>query len=714
MIRRSVRLTIMAVAGAVLPATVSAQAPQGNASPLLRSASPSYVTAGTGPVQVNLHGEGFASGAVAQFGSQARPTKVVNARLVQVSLTAADLATARTVSISVRNPGAGGPVSNTLSFEIRGPTITAPPPSSPQAPAEVAPTITSVEPSTLTLFQGVNFRVLGQNFTPTTRFRFGTSEFEPTMVDVRSATEIVADLRGGYLDREGTVNVTVATTYPSGTVKVSNSVPVRIQNPPGPVITALEPNTVVAGTNTGLRIRGQNFTSSSEIRLDASTLDPQVVHFVSANELAVFFGGAYFTLDRPTISVRIVNRLTNGTVQTSEPATIRVTSPSANAPPEAPSIVGMTPSIAPVGASPIRLSVRGSSFAAGAVVRWDGQPLITRVLSASALEADVPAARLSIAGAHAVTVTDAAGSASSSLTFRVAELTPTISSVDPSTLIAGGGNTVFRIRGEYFTPTSRVRWGTSTLDAATVSVVSANELSVTAIRSHLATPGTANITVANTYPSGSTRVSNPVAVQLTPPPRPVVAALEPSTVTAGGNSFILRITGRDFAPTVQVRFGGSTLDESRTQTNSLTEILAAVDAPFIAQPGTYRVEVVNIGATSMLVSNSVTITVTAPPPPPLPQPNPIPALTSVKVDTVGTLSLNGVTTPRLMLTLTGTGFMQGSVIRLNGSDATPIFDSSTQLRLRVDRIDRFPKPLPISVFNPLPGGGLSGPLSLNW
>ena len=450
--------------------------------PRVRSLSPSYVTAGAGAVQVKVHGEGFTTTTVARLGAQTRPTRVVNDKLAQVDLTAADVATARTVSISVATPGTSGGVSNAIPFEIRGPVDTEPPtivglppiekittspagatvtyplpsatdnsgsvavtctpPSGPVFPlgtttvtcvardatgntasvsfsvrviettpptttritavaptavpigsaalritvsgtgfgagsvvrwntqplvtrvvsatvleadvpaalmaapaavrlivvnaagtasnaipytvAELVPSISSVSPTTLTLMQGVNFVIRGRNFTPATRFRWGGSEFEPTMVSVNSATEMIADLRGGYLGQPGTENVSVATRYPSGTVQVSNSMPVTIVFPPGPTIASLTPSSVVAGTGTGLRIRGTNFTSTSEVRLDGSALNSQVVEFVSASELAVYLGGAYF-IDRKSIAVTVANKLPTGHVLVSPPATLQVT-----------------------------------------------------------------------------------------------------------------------------------------------------------------------------------------------------------------------------------------------------------------------------------------------------------------------------------------------------------------------------------------------------
>jgi uncharacterized repeat protein (TIGR01451 family) len=88
-------------------------------------------------------------------------------------------------------------------------------------------------------------------------------------------------------------------------------------------------------------------------------------------------------------------------------------------------------------------------------------------------------------------------------------------------------------------------------------------------------------------------------------------------------------------------------------------------------------------------------------------PNPVPALTSINPAevVVGGGGFN--------LVVTGTGFVNGSVVRVNGSDRTTTFNSATQLTAAIPASDiSSAGSRQITVFNPAPGGGLSNAVTL--
>jgi hypothetical protein len=80
--------------------------------------------------------------------------------------------------------------------------------------------------------------------------------------------------------------------------------------------------------------------------------------------------------------------------------------PAAPLPPDGggPVISALEPSSAAVGAGPFTLTVRGSSFAPGSVVRWDGSDRPTTFVSPTQLTAAIPAGDLAGSGAVPVTV----------------------------------------------------------------------------------------------------------------------------------------------------------------------------------------------------------------------------------------------------------------------------------------------------------------------
>ena len=95
-----------------------------------------------------------------------------------------------------------------------------------------------------------------------------------------------------------------------------------------------------------------------------------------------------------------------------------------------------------------------------------------------------------------------------------------------------------------------------------------------------------------------------------------------------------------------------------------------------------------------------------PPPPPPPTSNPAPAVAS--------LSQNSVTagTSGLSLTITGSGFIQGSIVQWNQSSRTTTFVSSTELQVALTPADlAVGGTAQIVVVSPGPGGGTSSPLT---
>ncbi len=95
-----------------------------------------------------------------------------------------------------------------------------------------------------------------------------------------------------------------------------------------------------------------------------------------------------------------------------------------------------------------------------------------------------------------------------------------------------------------------------------------------------------------------------------------------------------------------------------------------------------------------------------PPPPPPPTSNPAPAVASLSQSSV-TAGASG-----LNLTVSGTGFIQASVVQWNQSNRTTTFVSSTQLQAALTPTDlAVGGTAQIVVVNPGPGGGASSPLT---
>jgi C1A family cysteine protease len=174
-------------------------------------------------------------------------------------------------------------------------------------------------------------------------------------------------------------------------------------------------------------------------------------------------------------------------------------------------------------------------------------------------------------------------------------------------------------------------------------------------------------------------------------PVPTLTSISPSSAAAGGSAFTLTVTGTGFVSGVtKVRWNGA---DRTTNVVSSTQATAAIPATDIATAGTASVTVFNPtpgGGTS----TGMTFTVN----------NPVPAITSLSP---ASAVAGG---PAFTLTVTGTGFVSGATkVRWNGVDRTTNVVSSTQATASILASDIATSGTAyVTVFNPTPGGGLSG------
>jgi hypothetical protein len=92
-----------------------------------------------------------------------------------------------------------------------------------------------------------------------------------------------------------------------------------------------------------------------------------------------------------------------------------------------PTLTGINPSSAVAGSSSFTLTVSGSSFISGSIVKWNGTALTTTFVNASQLTAVVPATNISTAGTATVTVFNPTpgGGTSSGISFTITSAVPT-------------------------------------------------------------------------------------------------------------------------------------------------------------------------------------------------------------------------------------------------------------------------------------------------
>ena len=192
-------------------------------------------------------------------------------------------------------------------------------------------------------------------------------------------------------------------------------------NPTTPTISAISPTSAVAGSAAfTLTVLGTNFNASSMISFGGAMLTTTLVY--SGQLTAVIPAAAIASTGSATVTV-------TGTSNTASFTITSGTNP-------IPTISFLNPTCAPAGAQAFTLSVSGSNFVAGSVVRWNGSNRPTQVFSPTGIGAVIPASDIATAGTATVTVFNSApgGSSSNSSTLTVAAggANPQSIAVDPT------------------------------------------------------------------------------------------------------------------------------------------------------------------------------------------------------------------------------------------------------------------------------------------
>lgn len=201
-----------------------------------------------------------------------------------------------------------------------------------------------------------------------------------------------------------------------------------------------------------------------------------------------------------------------------------------------------------------------------------------------------------------------------------------------------------------------------------------------------------NLTATATDPKGNTsQFSSPQSVPWdcsASNPIPTLTSANPPFTMAGGNTFILTLTGSGFVNSSVVKWNGANL---LTSTASSTQLMAVVPSTALIAGGTIHITV-SSPAPGGGSSNQLDFTVY----------NPVPIISSINPTSI-TAGSNGFS-----LTVNGTGFVAGSVVKGNGISLATTYFNDTQLLVSIPTNTlTSPKDLLITVFNPDPGGGLS-------
>ena len=426
--------------------------------------------------------------------------------------------------------------------------------------SSISPTsaIAGASPFTLT--------VSGPAFNSSSVVQWNGSDLSTSFV---SSTQITAQVPADDLLTGGTIPVTVVNPGSS----VSNPATFTIDNPV-PGLTSLSPNNAgVGGPAFTLTVKGMNFVNGTTVLWKGSA---RTTSFVSSTQVTATINASDIA-KTGTYPISLSNPTPGGGTSHTLPFT--VSNP-------VPTLASLSPPTKLVGSKSFTLTVNGSNFVKGATVNWNGSALSTAFKTSSELMASVPAADLTTAGTFAITATNPSpgGGVSGSLAFVVDNPKPTITSLAPSSALAGGAAFTLTVNGANFVSTSVANWAGS---PRATTYVSATKITATINASDIAKAGTFKVTVTNPTPGGGASAASSFAVNN---PVPTLIKISPNSAEHGGASFTLTATGSNYVSASIIEWKGTKLTTTFVNSTTLTATVPSAD---IKTAGTATVTVVN-------------------------------------------------------------------------------------------------------------------------
>lgn len=357
------------------------------------NSTPSCSTSG---FTLTVNGANFVSASVVNWNSSARPTTFVNSTQLTAVISAADIASAGSASVTVSNYAVN---SAAAAFTVGTPAASLP-----------APAITILSPASATAgTAGFTLSVNGSSFVPCSIVQWNgggrtTTYVNPTQLQIAVTTADIASVPATQ------PAITVVNPAPGG--GTSNAVSFSIV---APAITSLSPTSTAYCGSTGmtLTVNGTNFVDGLVVNWNGS---PRLTTFVNSTRLAAAITAA------DTASLGAASITVSNSAVASNSASFSMTAPTTNF--SSPVIISsLSPANAAVETAaglPISLTVNGTNLLPCFSVLWNGASLPTTVFVApTGITTLLPALNISAAGQDQVTVITPTGGTSGGAAFTV-------------------------------------------------------------------------------------------------------------------------------------------------------------------------------------------------------------------------------------------------------------------------------------------------------
>ncbi|KAA6457573.1 transcription factor [Acidobacteria bacterium AB60] len=266
--------------------------------------------------------------------------------------------------------------------------------------------------------------------------------------------------------------------------------------------------------------------------------------------------------------------------------------------------------------------------------------------------------------------------------------TPAITSISPTSVLAGSGALTLTVNGTGFVSTSIVDLNGV---AETTTYVSGAKLTAAIPAAQIVSGGQLAVVVRNGSVSSETGAPVNVMVEN---PIPAISSISPDTALTASSASVITVTGTGFVPATLINVNGSARPTTYV---SATQLIATLTAADFSAAGSLSLAAVN-PAPGGGTSAAVVLTVNNPAVGPITL---SPSILSV-----------GATSPAT-ITVTGNSFLPNSVVMVNGSTRSDVYVNPSALTFTATVADQAAATtLSVTVTNPQPGGGTSPPAVL--
>lgn len=335
----------------------------------------------------------------------------------------------------------------------------------------------------------------------------------------------------------GSSNSPAAPSSSSGSVSGGSVTPLAV--------TGVSPTTIIAGVPTTLTVTGSGFSASSIVQVNGTSL---TTNFVSSTQLTALVAAGQLPATT-SLRISVVDR---GLTAGSTSAAIEVDNPK-------PAISSLSPANVVVGAAATTLTVAGSNFLDGTVLKINGTARTTSYASGSELTVTLTPQDLSATGSLSIVAVNPSpgGGDSNSVALSIINPAPVLSAVSPPTIYKSSSSTKLTLSGTGFQPTSTVLFNGRSLATA---FIDSTRLSVTLAQGDLPQATSGTLQVATPGPGGGTSATLPLAISSTNLPAITSVTSSVWSTNTDCEEVVLTITGTDLAvPGPLVKINGGTI-----------------------------------------------------------------------------------------------------------------------------------------------------------